>query len=499
MKKFLEILVPETNADRVSLTRALKKGLFRRLYSGVYTPNMTEDLSVVSRRNWIDLVGAIRPGLVVSYRSAVSGGLGKTNELFLSGPKYETLHVPGFVVQIIKGPGPIEGDTQLGNNLFLASRARALLEILMPNRAAKEGLKKGLDPESTAEILGKILSITGAKGFNRVRDDARKIAPLLGAEKEFLTLNSLCGQFLGLHTDSHPPKAIKLRRFQSYPADARRRELFQTLQQYLLVNSSSDLSRSGIKNNIDPETGLHVMPFIDAYFSNYIEGTKFEVAEAVDIVRGKTHVNRPEDAKDIIATYVLLKDLQRLGNLPQTGNEFISLLSDWHQSIMAGRPEKSPGEFKKIPNMAGIYRFVEPDLVEGTLRAGFDLSQTLESPNAKAFFLSFVVAEVHPFMDGNGRLSRALMNAILVTNGYDRAIIPTVFRDDYLTAISALSNNANPEPFIKMLSRAQQWTSHIPDTTLKESFVYLRQTNAFKTSREGLLLIPEKRNILEGR
>jgi Fic family protein len=43
----------------------------------------------------------------------------------------------------------------------------------------------------------------------------------------------------------------------------------------------------------------------------------------------------------------------------------------------------------------------------------------------------FVVAEVHPFTDGNGRTARLAMNQFLTQAGLTRIIIPTVYRNDY--------------------------------------------------------------------
>jgi Fic family protein len=40
----------------------------------------------------------------------------------------------------------------------------------------------------------------------------------------------------------------------------------------------------------------------------------------------------------------------------------------------------------------------------------------------------FLVAEVHPFSDGNGRLSRIMMNPELVAAGEQRIVVPTIYR-----------------------------------------------------------------------
>ncbi len=52
-----------------------------------------------------------------------------------------------------------------------------------------------------------------------------------------------------------------------------------------------------------------------------------------------------------------------------------------------------------------------PELVPGTLREGFERIQAVAHPLARAAMAMFLVTEVHPFMDGNGRTARLAMHA----------------------------------------------------------------------------------------
>jgi Fic family protein len=58
---------------------------------------------------------------------------------------------------------------------------------------------------------------------------------------------------------------------------------------------------------------------------------------------------------------------------------------------------------------------------------------------------------IHPFMDGNGRTSRLLMNLLLIRAGYSITIIPPVYRSDYISC-AYQGNKGKDEPFIHMLS-----------------------------------------------
>ncbi len=58
---------------------------------------------------------------------------------------------------------------------------------------------------------------------------------------------------------------------------------------------------------------------------------------------------------------------------------------------------------------------------------------------------------IHPFLDGNGRTARLLMNLILLKNGYSITIIPPIYRADYI-ACAYQGNKGNDTPFINLLS-----------------------------------------------
>ena len=70
-----------------------------------------------------------------------------------------------------------------------------------------------------------------------------------------------------------------------------------------------------------------------------------------------------------------------------------------------------------------------------------------------------MISEVHPFPDGNGRTARVMMNAELVKHGQSKIIIPAVYRDDYMGALRRLTRLQDPSAYIRMLQRAQEFTS----------------------------------------
>jgi Fic family protein len=90
--------------------------------------------------------------------------------------------------------------------------------------------------------------------------------------------------------------------------------------------------------------------------------------------------------------------------------------------VMGKRADKKPGEWRDKANQAGSTYFVAPELVPGTLREGFARIEALTHPVARAIMTMFVVTEVHPFIDGNGRTARLAMNCALSAERLSRRV-----------------------------------------------------------------------------
>jgi len=178
-----------------------------------------------------------------------------------------------------------------------------------------------------------------------------------------------------------------------------------------------------------------------------------------------------------------------MSKLPETSKKFLQILQDRHSILLSSRKRKNPGKFKEKNNRAGNTHFVDYKLVRGTLTKGFDFYKVLNASFARAAFMMFLISEVHPFDDGNGRIARVMMNADFVTNNHCKIIIPTVFRDDYLLTLKRLTHHKDPIPYAEMLSKAHKFSEMLHFDNYDDLYKYLEDHNAFYESDEGKILI----------
>jgi hypothetical protein len=474
-------------------SEAVAAGRARKIGPRLYTGNMTDQPEVIVRRNVWPVVSLLAPGTVIGYRTAIEMAPAPDGTVFLTGTtRNGQVSLPGLKIRLIPGPGPLEGDQPLFN-LHIASRARALLEVLRPSRA-RATVARGLPRARVEEELERELRIAGEAKLNRIRDQARSLAPLLSAESEFQVLERIIGALLGTRQSVlTAPAAVA--RAAGEPYDAARLDRFQALHAALvrwIARPRPDPSTS--------ETAFTNIAFFDAYFSNFIEGTRFEVAEARGIaLEGKLPAARPADAHDVLGTYRLVGSRTAMGRSVRdypNFDEFLGALQSAHAEILSARPDKRPGEFKSGINVAGETVFVAPELVRGTLRQGLELARSLEAPFARAVAMMFIVSEVHPFEDGNGRVARAFMNAELVAGSERRILIPTVYRDDYVTGLRVHTRQGHPDPLIKTLDFAQEYSARIDFSDYDRALGVLRETGAFEEPEAGVRLrLPPSRFV----
>ncbi len=482
----LQEIIFGSSESRISkqISKLEKEGKIRKIAPRTYSSNLTDSIEEIIKRNLFRILGKLYPGAILSHRSAFEFQPTKAGHVFLTYSYTKKVTLPGITLRFLEGHKPIEGDNAMSGELFASQKPRAFLENLQTSKNIGDTSKCLTLPEIEGK-LDQIIRVNGEEEINRVRDRAREIAAELNMQKEFERLNKMISALLTTHSSKILSSPLAIARAFGSPYDPGRMELFEELFR--------DLQKREFRNR--PERNVTTsafrnFAFFESYFSNYIEGTVFEVDEAKQIIDTNTPIPaRNQDSHDVLGTYQLLSNQQEMSVTPQSPDELLTILSYRHKILLSSREEKNPGQFKDKNNFAGSTSFVDFNLVKGTLIQSFDLYKALEQPFAKAAFIMFILSEVHPFLDGNGRLARVMMNAELVKAGQSKIIIPTVFRDDYMGALRKLTRQSETGPYIRMLQKAQEFSENIFGDDMNEMRDYLEKCNAFLEHTEGRLKI----------
>jgi Fic family protein len=465
----------------------VKQGILRKIAPRIYTSNFDDSAERIIKRNIFLILGKLFPGVLLSHRSALEFQPTKEGLIFLTTSYTKKIKLPGITLQFLEGQGPTTGDTLFTPDLYVSQTARALLENMQVSKKVGTD-SKCMELAAIETRLDQIIRIHGENELNKLRDAARKISVLLSMQKEFEKLNRLISALLSTNTSRMLTSPIAQARAFGLPYDPARIDLFENLFRLLKTSEFPYRQEKNISSN-----SFRNFAFFESYFSNYIEGTVFEIDEAKKIIE----TNRPmplrtDDSHDVLGTFQIASNKREMETIPTSADHFISILQVRHAILLRARIDKKPGMFKDKNNFAGSTAFVDFNLVKGTLVKAFDYYNTLEHPFSRAAFIMFVVSEVHPFLDGNGRIARVMMNAELVKGGQSKIIIPTVFRDDYIGALKKLTKHGKPDTYINMLLRAQEFSSNVYSESMDEMQVYLQNCNAFSDDSDEILRIAKR-------
>lgn len=214
----------------------------------------------------------------------------------------------------------------------------------------------------------------------------------------------------------------------------------------------------------------------DAYHSLSIE--KYTVtAELIERVRsGKWNLKDNEEDKkhrDAMAArgYWLAfnsvkKSIEKIIDGGDLGKILSEDHSDWFRELFS--PSVTSGLLKPS-DLAGYRRHqvyigqsqhvpLNVDAVRDVMPILFELISEEPEPSVKAVLGHFIFVYIHPYMDGNGRIGRFLMNVILATGGYKWMVIPVQKRDEYMNVLEVASIQQNIEPFAKFIGDLVQST-----------------------------------------
>ena len=195
------------------------------------------------------------------------------------------------------------------------------------------------------------------------------------------------------------------------------------------------------------------------YTSNALEGntlTRKETAAVVEkglTVGGKTLVEHLEATNHAKA----LRDVMRLSQMPTSELRLADVLRI-HETVLRGIDDDHAGHFRRLPvRISGSPVILPnpvklPDLMEAFIEW---LVTTADlHPVELAAEAHYQLVTIHPFVDGNGRTARLLMNLILMQHGYPPAIIRTRDRLKYIGGLEKAQLGGTKDGYNKVIGSA---------------------------------------------
>jgi Fic family protein len=88
----------------------------------------------------------------------------------------------------------------------------------------------------------------------------------------------------------------------------------------------------------------------------------------------------------------------------------------------------------------------------------FDLLEREPAPGVRAVLGHWLFGYIHPYPDGNGRIARFLMNAMLASGGYPWTVIRMEDRNAYLAALDSASIQMDISPFARFIAERVRWS-----------------------------------------
>ncbi|MCK5293756.1 MAG: Fic family protein [Arcobacteraceae bacterium] len=214
------------------------------------------------------------------------------------------------------------------------------------------------------------------------------------------------------------------------------------------------------------------------YNSNAIEGSTLTYSETKLILNegitiGGKSIN---EHLEVINHQEAISFIEELATI-ETKDITLRDIKSIHHLILKGIDKQNAGVYRTKPvgvvkSDGEVHQFTDPLKIDEQMEEFIKWlnSNDIDEPILLATLVHIKFVTIHPFIDGNGRTARLLMNLILLQNGYPQAIIKVSNRVEYIQAIenSQASNNLEYEIFYNVIINSVNESLNLYTTILDE-------------------------------
>jgi hypothetical protein len=404
----------------------------------------------------------------------LSGNRTVPNQLLLRSPKGNNL-VTEFIFNTsifpLKGSIPENKEKVNGLNVYLLEEAlvfatanfyadyptdaRAALLMVQDSSRLLEILISGGHSTKASRLVGAFINVGKEDIADEITNTMKTLGYVIRAIDPFTK-----------------PTPIVLKSQNSSPYSSRVKLMWHEMRQVVISKFPKE---PGISSQ--PKEYIRIVDEIyttDAYHSLSIEKYRVtpELIQKVSAGKWNTSKNREDQLqKDAMAArgyyqaYLKVKKaILDIYDDQNPGKVVESQHRDWYLELFA--PSVKAGIIKPT-DLAGYrnqqvfiaqsqHTPVNSQGLRDMMSTFFDLLKHEKEASVRAVLGHFIFVYIHPYMDGNGRLGRFLMNVMLASGGYPWTVIPVEQRDEYMNVLEEASVNHNIGPFAEYLSKLVQ-------------------------------------------